>query len=338
MNSRIALSIGDMNGIGPEVILKSLQNTKLPFTPVILGSASIIDYYKRILGIRLDYHYISSVGEIEDGKVNLLEILDEEEVDLKPGEISDEAGHIAMQAVARGVELCINERASALVTAPLSKKAISLAGYHVPGHTEYLAEKTGSTEYMMIMVNEGLRVGLATIHIPLKRVVPLLNKPNITRFIRIMNHSLKADFDIGEPRIAVLGVNPHASDGGVIGTEEEALIEPALKNVQMDGIKAEGPFAADGFFGNRTYEKFDGILAMYHDQGLIPFKTLSFNKGVNFTAGLPFIRTSPDHGTAFDIAGTNQASPESFKIAMNQAYELVQNRRKNEKHNPRKTV
>ncbi len=338
MNIRIALSIGDINGIGPEIILKALQNTKVPFTPVILGSASIIDYYKRILGIRLDYHYAESEDEIVDRKVNVLNILDKEEVDLQPGTISEEAGHIAMQAVARGVELCTSGKASALVTAPLSKKAINRAGYRVPGHTEFLAEKTKSTEYMMIMVNEGLRVGLATIHVPLQRVVPLLNTPNITRFIRIMHRSLVRDFNIAEPGIAVLGVNPHASDGGVIGTEEEKMIKPSLQNVQVDGIKADGPFPADGFFGNRTYKKYDGVLAMYHDQGLIPFKTLSFNKGVNFTAGLPFIRTSPDHGTAFDIAGTNQASPESFIVAMNQAYELTLNRRKNQQSNSRETV
>lgn len=333
MNSRIVISIGDFNGIGPEVVLKSLQQMKIQqATPVILGSSAIIDYYKRILGIELEYHHAFTPDQIQDGEVNLLEILEHEEVDIQPGHITKEAGHIAMQAVSRGIELCMSGEASALVTAPLSKEAINRAGYHVPGHTEFLAERTKSTEYMMILVNGGLRVGLATIHVPLQRVVPLLNQPNITRFIRIMDQSLRIDFGIENPRIAILGVNPHAGDGGVIGKEEETLIDPSLKQVRMEGINAEGPFAADGFFGNRSYKKFDGILAMYHDQGLIPFKTLSFNQGVNFTAGLPFIRTSPDHGTAFDIAGKNQASPDSFLKAFNKAVELMKNRKENRKH------
>ncbi len=327
MPLRIAISIGDYNGIGPEVVLKTLSDIDLDvLTPVILSSGEVVDFYSNLLKLSLPFNHIKKRKHIEDGAVNVLESY-KKEVALNPGELSRRSGKHSMQAVEAGIKLCMKKKADALVTAPISKEAIHLAGYDVPGHTEFLADKTGSSDYMMMLVNDGLRVGLATIHIPLRKVVPRLSEASVLRYIRIMNSSLRKDFFIDEARIAVLGVNPHAGDGGIIGNEEMEIISPALQKARFNNINVEGPFAADGFFGNRTYKEFDGILAMYHDQGLIPFKTLSFGAGVNFTAGLPMIRTSPDHGTAFDIAGKNKARPDSFRSALELAVELADNRK-----------
>lgn len=329
MKQRVAISSGDFNGIGPEIILKTLKDIAQPeVTPIILSSSSVIGYYLKLLPYELQYHHAGTVDEIKDGAINLLESYSHQNISVQPGGFTEQSGRCAMQSVEKGIELCKSGDADALVTAPISKEAVNLAGYHIPGHTEFLAEHTGTEDYMMMLVHKKLRVGLATIHIPLSQVAEQISETLILRHIRIMHQSLTQDFSIPAPNIAVLGLNPHAGDGGVIGTEERDLISPALEQARAEGFFVSGPYPADGFFGNRKYEDYDAVLAMYHDQGLIPFKTLSFGAGVNVTAGLPIVRTSPDHGTAFDIAGQNKANPSSFKEAFTLAVELVKNRQK----------
>jgi len=328
MPIKVAISIGDINGIGPEVALKSLAGRDLSqAAPILLGNRQVIEYYSKLLEQNLKFHFIRNPEEIEAGAINVLECYDNETVNLQPGELSEQGGKLAMMAVQAGIDLCVSDQADALVTAPISKEAINMAGYDVPGHTEYLADKTGTSEFMMMLVNEGLRVGLVSIHVPISEVPELITQSSVYTNIKIMHQSLNRDFTLDDPEIAVLGLNPHAGDGGIIGREEIEIIEPAIKKAQAEGIKATGPHPADGFFGNRKYKNSDGILAMYHDQGLIPFKTLSFGAGINFTAGLPIIRTSPDHGTAFDIAGKNLADPSSFSAAFELAIKLSENRK-----------
>lgn len=333
MSRRIAISSGDYNGIGIEVILKtlierSLENT----TPIIVGSADVVDFYKDLLSIDVDYHHATSEDELKDGMINVLESYGDETPEVEPGKLTERAGKCSMLAVEKGIALCNAGKAGALVTAPISKEAINRAGYPIPGHTEFLADKTDTTDYMMLLVNDDLRVGLVTVHIPIYKVPAELSQARILENIDIMHRSLRQDFNLENPNIAVLGLNPHAGDGGVIGTEEIDIISPAIHDAQAKGAKVSGPYPADGFFGNQDYESYDGILAMYHDQGLIPFKTLSFGAGVNFTAGLPFVRTSPDHGTAFDIAGKGWANPSSFDQAFSLAVQLMKNRNKEVAH------
>lgn len=328
MSYRIAISIGDINGIGPEVVLKTLQDISLSdIAVVILSTPKVVDFYCDLLSVPLDYTKIEKTEDIGESGIFLLESYHNEEVSLHPGEISKQSGRYSMLAVDKGITLCKKNLADALVTAPISKEAINRAGYGYPGHTEFLAEKTGTTDYMMMMVNENLRIGLTTVHIPVADITKNMTTAAILKSIRIMNDTLTGAFTIPEPKIAVLGLNPHAGDGGIIGTEEIDIIAPALQKARFNDIRVSGPFPADGFFGNRKYADYDGILAMYHDQGLIPFKTLSFGAGVNHTAGLPIIRTSPDHGTAFDIAGKNLADPSSFREAFLLAVQLASNKR-----------
>lgn len=328
MSVQIAISIGDNNGIGPEVVLKSLSQTDLSgITPVVLSSRSVIDFYSDLLDIELPFYVSSCPGNIKNGCINVLESYEGEKPVIRPGKLTEKSGKLSMMAVEKGIDLCLANDADALVTAPISKEAVNRAGYHIPGHTEFLAERTGSENFMMMLVNDGLRVGLVSIHVPLSQVPALITEASLISNINIMNHTLERDFGIDDPKIAVLGLNPHAGDGGIIGNEEKEIIAPALKKAHSGGINVTGPHPADGFFGNRKYKAYDGILAIYHDQGLIPFKTLSFGSGVNFTAGLPIIRTSPDHGTAFDIAGKNLADPSSFAQAFNLAIKLAENRK-----------
>lgn len=331
MNIRICISSGDYNGIGPEVTLKTLQSHPLKgITPVILSTSEVFDYYIDLFSMKMDYHLTENMDDIIDGEINLLESYDNIDsfVEPNPGAFSKQSGKCSMLAVEKGLELCKTNQADALVTAPISKEAVNIAGYNIPGHTEFLAEHTNTDDFMMMLVHDNLRVGLATIHIPVSEVPQQLSETSVVSYIRIMHLTLKRDFNIPAPKIAVLGLNPHAGDGGIIGTEEQDFILPALQKARSENIDVSGPHPADGFFGNQKYKNHDAVLAMYHDQGLIPFKTLSFGAGVNFTAGLPIIRTSPDHGTAFDIAGKNEANPSSFKEAFSLAIELAENRKK----------
>lgn len=328
MPQRLAISMGDFNGIGPEIILKTLnQLLAAGGTPVVIGHHRIFEYYADRLDLQLSsWHGLSDPGDIQDETINFYDLEEGADIAPEPGTLSEQAGRLSMQAVAAGINSCMNGHTDALVTAPISKEAINRADYRYPGHTEFLAEKTNTDDFMMMLVHETLRVGLVTIHIPVGEITARVNQPAITRNIRLMHAALAGDFGIARPRLAVLGLNPHAGDGGIIGREEIDIIGPAIAAAQAEGIDLHGPFPADGFFGNRKYEQYDGVLAMYHDQGLIPFKTLSFGGGVNVTAGLPMVRTSPDHGTAFDIAGDNIANPSSFHAAATLALTLSHNR------------
>lgn len=322
--------MGDPNGIGPEVALKAFLKINLERSvPVWIGSKNIFEYYAKMFDITLPTKNFSENEELKPGAVYILDLLNNLNFEVTPGKITRQSGQLAMQVVQKGAELCMNELAHALVTAPISKEAIQKAGYNFPGHTELLAEKTGTKDVLMILASEKLRVALATIHVPLKEVAGFIDTKKLQRQIQNLHHSLIKDFDLTDPKIGVLGLNPHAGDGGVIGKEEIELINPVIEELSNQGLKIEGSFAADGYFGSQIYKKFDATFAMYHDQGLIPFKTLTFGKGVNFTAGLPIIRTSPDHGTAFNIAGKNMADEHSFLSAYQMAVKMASNRFKN---------
>ncbi|MEX0994285.1 MAG: 4-hydroxythreonine-4-phosphate dehydrogenase PdxA [Balneolaceae bacterium] len=333
MRPIIAISMGDYNGIGPEVVLKTLKKAEENrVIPLILGNEKVFRFYLEILGMEMNLQPLDQFNQAEILKginsdaIPLLNCTGNTLLELKPGTLSREAGKASMQAVETGVDLCLKNQTHALVTAPISKEAIQRAGYKYPGHTEFLAERTSESNFMMMMVSQQLRIGLATIHIPLSEVPLNIHKHSILRFLQLFQKSLREDFNIAEPRVAVLGLNPHAGDGGVIGREEREILSPAIQEAAGTSGKIDGPFAADGFFGNKLYEGYDGVLAMYHDQGLIPFKTLTFGAGVNFSAGLPIIRTSPDHGTAFGIAGKNQASHKSFESSYQLAIRLAYNK------------
>jgi len=328
MNQRILLTMGDYNGIGPEIILKSFDRLDKSNTCfVVLGNISVFHFYKSKLQLNTELKEISALKESDPGSLNVLNVIDDRWIDLEPGSLTAEAGKACMVAVRDALDLCLKGDADALVTAPISKEAIQLAGFDFPGHTEFLAANSGSEDFLMMLVNDTLRVALATIHVALSQVSSLIDEVLILKKLEILDSSLRNDFLINEPTIAVLGLNPHAGDGGVIGREELDIITPALQKASFNNISAKGPFPADSFFGSSNYKDFDAILACYHDQGLIPFKTLSFGKGVNYTAGLPIIRTSPDHGTAYDIAGLNLAGCGSFMSAIKLAIQLANNRK-----------
>lgn len=320
----IAISIGDFNGIGPEVVIKTLLEFDLSSsTPVILAPAQVIEYYCDALDIELDAVTISDSKEIIPNQVNVL-TFGNTALEITPGEQSIQSGTIAMQSIEHCIDLCQRGIAHAMVTAPISKEAVNLAGYDIPGHTEFLAQECGVDEVLMMLVSDNLRVALVTAHVPVRDVSSSITENLILRKAQLLYHSLKYDFGLTSPKIAVLGLNPHAGDGGVIGREEIEIIEPALKQAEQRMLPLTGPFPADGFFGQQLHSQFDAILAMYHDQGLAPFKLLSFGHGVNFTAGLPIIRTSPDHGTAFNIAGKGVANPTSFTQAYSLALQMAE--------------
>ncbi|MCB0568668.1 MAG: 4-hydroxythreonine-4-phosphate dehydrogenase PdxA [Phaeodactylibacter sp.] len=325
---KIGISIGDINGIGLEVILKTLSNPRIAeiCTPVVYGSSKVISYHKNIVGEEFEFHSTRGADKIYDDRINIVNCW-QENVNITLGKPSDQGGQYAYLSLEAATMDLKEGLIDALVTAPISKEAMKGANFPYPGHTEYLEEKLGGSESLMFMISDQLRLGLATNHLPLRMVADKLTKELIMRKLQIMNEALKVDFGLERPSIAVLGLNPHAGDGGVIGDEEEKIIRPAVVELKKKGMLVMGPFPADGFFGSGQFSKFDAILAMYHDQGLVPFKALSFGSGVNFTAGLSGIRTSPDHGTAFDIAGKNEADPSSFRKALFLAMDIVRNRR-----------
>lgn len=325
---KVGISIGDINGIGLEVILKTLQNQQLLnyCTPIIYGSSKVISYHKNIVGID-DFFFqnLSSAERPNPNKVNIVNCW-QDNISIALGTISEEGGKYAYISLAQAVNDLKVGLIDALVTAPINKQAMQMANFPHPGHTEYLTKELDGEESLMLMVNEDLRVGLVTNHLPIKDVAQQITKEAIIKKVKIFNETLQVDFGIDRPVIAVMSLNPHAGDGGVIGEEEETIIRPALIELKKSGILAFGPFPADGFFGSKQRAKFHGILAMYHDQGLVPFKTLSFGNGVNFTAGLSGVRTSPDHGTGFDIAGKNEADPSSFRSALFLAIDIAKSR------------
>ena len=326
---RVAITQGDTNGVGYEVILKvfSDQNILELCTPIIYGSPKIATYHRKALNLEVPFTTINHADEARDGRVNLLACFDEE-TKVELGQPSKEAGNAALKALDRAMTDYRNELFDVLVTAPINKATIQSPGFHFPGHTEYIETSVGDGQKaLMILMNESLRVALVTTHLPVKDIAKAITKEGIIEKATIFHKALKRDFRISSPRIAVLSLNPHAGDDGLLGTEEKNIILPAIEELADKGIQAFGPFAADGFFGSGAYDHFDGVLAMYHDQGLAPFKTIALESGVNYTAGLPIVRTSPDHGTAYDIAGKGVADENSMRQAIFTAIDVFRNRK-----------
>lgn len=317
---KIAITLGDPNGVGSEITQKALQRLPKDATPILIGNMAGLN--------DLPLHHIGTPHEAVVGKVNFFDVKNDAFVH-QWGRKDAAAGKIAIQSVEIATNWAIDASVDAIVTAPLSKETVHLAGYpNFIGHTEFIAEMCQTESVLMTMVCDELRVALASTHIPLAQVATTLNPQQLKHTAQIFAQSLRQDFGIATPKIAVLGLNPHAGDGGILGREEIEWIHPTLKQLQAAGIAVEGTFPADGFFALRTYRAYDGVIAMYHDQGLIPFKTIAFERGVNFTVGLPIIRTSPDHGTAFDIAGKGIADETSMSEALLLGYTLGKLRQK----------
>ena len=330
MNARknkpiIGISIGDINGIGVEVTLKALADARVykSFTPLIYGHGKVLSFYKKLLNLEeFNFSQIRSVDEIQHRKINVFNVV-EESPEVIPGVETLEAGKFALESLKAAVEDLKSGKIQALVTAPVNKNNINTEEFRFVGHTEYITEAVGSKESLMMMVSEDLRVGLVTGHIPIAKITQSLTKEKVLQKIGILLKSLKEDFGIDKPKIAILGLNPHAGEDGLLGTEEEEILKPAIREMKDKNHYVFGPYPADGFFGMMHQKRFDGVLAMYHDQGLIPFKSMAFSTGVNFTAGLPVIRTSPDHGTAYNIAGKNVADEGSMRAALLMASDVV---------------
>ena len=323
---KVGISIGDLNGIGGEVILKSFEDTRmLDFcTPVIFASTKTISFQKSHLGMEMNFHGIQDASDAIEGKINVVNVW-KDSPDIHFGKATETGGSYAIQSLKAAVKALQQEKVDILVTAPINKKTVQSENFSFPGHTDYLAKELGGKS-LMFMVTDTLKIGLLTDHVPVKDAPSLISPELINDKVKAMNDSLKRDFGVRKPRIAVLGINPHSGDDGVIGKEDEEVLKPSLKKLNDSGFLVYGPYAAETFFASDNYLSFDGILACYHDQGLIPFKTLSFGKGVNFTAGLSRIRTSPDHGTAFEIAGQGKADPSSFKEAIFTGLQIYRHR------------
>jgi len=322
------ISHGDINGIGYEVIIKTLMNNLINdiCVPVVYGSPKVAAYHRKALNIaNFSFNNIRSAEDANPRKANMINCLDDN-VRVELGKATSQGGEAALISLERATEDLKNGRIDVLITAPIDKNNIQSEKFHFKGHTEYLRSKAGDEDVLMFMISENMRIGFATGHVPLRKVPEVITTNLLISKIRLMHNSLIMDFGIRKPQIAVLGLNPHAGDNSLLGAEEAEVIIPAIKQTEKEGILAFGPFPADGFFGAGSFTKFDGILSMYHDQGLSPFKALSFDSGVNYTAGLSFIRTSPVHGTAFAIAGKGEASENSFRQAIYLACSIFRNR------------
>jgi 4-hydroxythreonine-4-phosphate dehydrogenase len=326
----IGISVGDINGIGLEVILKALNHKRIVniCTPVVYGSSKVVSYHKNIAALEeLSFFGQRSAERLAHDKINVVNCWNDS-VNITLGKPTESGGKYAQISLEAATKDLKEGLVDALVTAPIHKKSMQLAGFQHVGHTEYLTKEFNAKNSLMVLANDSLRVGLVTSHVPLKDVSQAITKEAILKKLRIFNQTLKVDFGLERPSIAVLGLNPHAGEEGMLGDEEDKIIRPAVVEAKKEkGMMVFGPYAADGFFGSAQFTKFDGILAMYHDQGLIPFKALTFGQGVNFTAGLSCIRTSPDHGTAFDLAGKNSADPSSFMHALFMAIDIYRNRK-----------
>ena len=322
---RVGITHGDINGIGYEVILKMLEDNRIleMCTPVVYGSAKIAAFYRKAMEMPNVPMQQTENGEaIRDGVYNIINVVGED-TKVDPGLATPEAGKAALAALDRAVDDLKAGNIDVLVTAPINKHSIQSDEFHFPGHTEYLQDRMGDgNEALMVLCSDTIRVALVTTHLPISKLPEAITKEAILNKLNIFNQSLKRDFGIDSPKIAVLSLNPHAGENGMLGTEENDIIIPAIEEAKAHRILAFGPYAADGFFGSGSFGKFDGILAMYHDQGLAPFKTLAMDSGVNFTAGLPYVRTSPDHGTGYDIAGRGLASAESMRSALYAALDI----------------
>ena len=325
---RVAITQGDTNGVGYEVVLKAFADPTILelCTPIIYGSAKIATYHKKALNLETNFSTINKAEDARDGRVNLL-VCHDDDTKVEFGQPSAEAGQAALYALDRAMTDYRSGLFDVLVTAPINKATIQSPSFHFPGHTEYIETSVGEgKKALMILMNDVLRVALVTTHLPIKDIAKAISKEAIIEKATIFHQSLRRDFRISCPRIAVLSLNPHAGDNGLLGAEEKDIIQPAIEQLAENGIQAFGPYAADGFFGSGSFNYFDGVLAMYHDQGLAPFKTIALDNGVNYTAGLPIVRTSPDHGTAYDIAGQGKADENSFRQAIYTAIDIWRNR------------
>ena len=327
---KVGFSIGDLNGIGGELIVKTLQDKRLLelCTPVIYASSKMISFLGAYFDVLFQFNVIQKAQSALPSEINVLDVW-EESVSIKFGEPSPEAGRYAILSLEAAVQDLKSAAIDVLVTPPINKHNIQSDTFQFPGHTDYLNQQLEG-DSLMFMISDKLRIGLLTDHLPIAEVASQITEALICKKVEIIHHSLKYDFGISNPKIAILGLNPHAGDNGVIGLEDDRVLKPALQRLKGGGKLVHGPYAADSFFGSDTYKNFDAIVAAYHDQGLIPFKTLTFGFGVNFTAGLKSIRTSPDHGTAYEIAGQGIANTDSFKQAILNAVEIYKQRMLNQ--------
>lgn len=323
---KVGISIGDYNGIGPEIIMKSLKDKAITdfFTPIIFGSGKLFTYQKNIFKLQHNFNYITEVSQAVPDKINMVNLW-KDNVNVDLGKPTEESTKMAIESLEAATTALMNGEIDVLVTAPINKEEMLKFGFQHAGHTGYLEEKFGK-KGLMFLVTDDLKVAVSTHHIPVSEVAANISKEKIKKQIKLLNQCLVEDFCIERPKIAVLGLNPHAGDGGAIGNEEIEIIEPAIRELFDNGILAFGPYPADSYFQPNKYRNYDAVLAMYHDQGLAPFKTLAYEEGVNYTAGLPFIRTSPDHGVAYDIAGKNIADEQSFSEAIFMAIKIFKNR------------
>jgi len=323
---KVGISIGDLNGIGSEIILKTFEDSRmLEFcTPVIFASNKILSFFKKHFKSEINFHGINEGDQIIDGKVNVFNVW-KENVPIEFGKEDVNIGTYAIKSLEKATQKLKQEEIDVLVTAPINKRNIQSESFNFPGHTDYLTKVLGGNS-LMFMVAEGLKVGLLTDHVPVKDVPQQITAQLMVDKIQTIYDSLVVDFKINKPKIAVLGINPHAGDSGVIGKEDDEVIKPTIAKIRDSGKLVYGPYSADSFFGSNNYKNFDAVVASYHDQGLIPFKTITFGQGVNYTAGLSKVRTSPDHGTAYEIAGKGQADESSFKEAVFMAIQIYQNR------------
>ena len=325
---RIGITLGDLNGIGPEVVIKALADNRIlnSITPVVYGNARVLTYYRKLLNLEeFNYSQVRTKGQFFPKAINVVNCW-EEEIKILPGQPSRETGRAALMGLRQVVEEVKEGLLDGFVTSPIDKNTVYGDDFPYHGHTEYLTETFQATESLMLMVGQSLKVGLVTEHVPVSDISKYIIAERVELKIRLMELSLKNDFQISKPKIAILGLNPHAGDEGLLGKEENEVIKPVINDLKSKGKLIFGPFPADGFFASAQHEKYDGILAMYHDQGLIPFKYIDFQNGVNFTAGLPTVRTSPDHGTAYNIAGKNMADESSMRQAIFLAADIIKRR------------
>jgi len=328
---KLGISIGDLNGIGGEITLKTFDDARmLDFcTPIIFASVKTLSFLKKHFNLSLNFHGIDDVSQALDGKINVINVW-KENVSIDFGAEDPKIGKYAFRSLEAATKALKNDEIDVLVTAPINKNTIQSETFKFPGHTDYLAKELDG-DSLMFMISDNLKVGLLTDHVPLKDIAEVITPELIAKKINIIQKTLQQDFRISKPKIAVLGINPHSGDNGLIGKEDEEVLKPTLEKIREKGTLVYGPYAADSFFGSKNHINFDAVIASYHDQGLIPFKTLSFGEGVNFTAGLNKVRTSPDHGTAFEIAGKDCANINSFKEAVFKAIEIFKTRKEYKK-------
>tara|TARA_R100000935_G_C2801372_1_gene150642 strand:+ start:38 stop:1084 length:1047 start_codon:yes stop_codon:yes gene_type:complete len=337
---KLGISIGDLNGVGGEIVLKTFEDSRmLEFcTPIIFASVKTLNFYKKHFKLSLNFQGIESASDAIDGKINVINIW-KENVEINFGQEDTESGKYAFKSLEAATNALVADEIDVLVTAPINKNTIQSENFKFPGHTDYLAKQLKG-DSLMFMISDNLKVGLLTDHVPLKDIANVITPELIEKKIATITQTLIQDFRISKPKIAVLGINPHSGDNGLIGKEDEEILKPTLQKIRDKGQLVYGPYAADSFFGSKNHSNFDAVIASYHDQGLIPFKTLSFGEGVNYTAGLRKVRTSPDHGTAFEIAGKDCANINSFKEAVFKALEIYKTREEYKKitRNPLKKL